>query len=160
MRKKIIIFLLGISLFLAHCSFAVEPLSTKASEHAAQFKLSDLSGKEVALSDFSGKPVMLFFWATWCPYCRDELPELQKHYKDIKESGIELLAIDVGEPKERVERILKNQDLEFPILLDADSRVASSYNLVGIPTYVLIDAHGKIKSRSHNLPEDYKNILK
>ncbi|TAN61200.1 TlpA family protein disulfide reductase, partial [bacterium] len=95
------------------------------------------------------------------PFCVKELPNLQKQHAALKSAGIEVLAINVGEPKERVEKFLSKKDrLEFPILLDSDSQVASDYNLVGIPTFILIDAKGKIKSRSHNLPEDYQNFLK
>lgn len=164
MRKQTahrkIIFLLGIFLFLAHSSFAVEPLPAKTNEPAPQFTLSDAAGKEISLSDFAGKPVILFFWATWCPFCREELPHLQKEYATAKAGGIEIVAIDVGEPKERVEKFVDKIGLEFPMLLDKDSRVASAYNLVGIPTYILIDAQGKIKARSHNLPDDYAQLLK
>lgn len=125
------------------------------------FNLNDLLGRNISLSDFSGKPIILFFWATWCPFCVQELPNLQKQYLALKGAGIEVLAINVGEPKERVEKFLSKKDkLEFPILLDRDSQVASDYDLVGIPTFILIDAKGKIKSRSHNFPDDYEKILK
>lgn len=161
MKKQIAAFVLSIILLLPSVSLAVEPLPAKLSDVAVDFKLLDLGGKEIAFTGSSGKPALLFFWATWCPFCRDELPHLQKQYPDLRKAGIDVLAIDVGESRERVEKFLSKKDkLEFPILLDSDSHVASAYNLVGIPTFILIDAKGKIKSRSHNLPEGYEKLLK
>ena len=119
---------------------------------APEFQLSSLSGKNVALSDFKGKPVILFIWATWCPYCVRELAYLEKSYADIKKSGVELLAIDSGEPKERVNKYLKDRKIEFPVLLDIDSKVSYAYNVIGIPTLVLVDAQGKIQFKEITFP--------
>lgn len=161
MKKQIAAFVLGIILLLPSVSLAVEPLPVKLNEAVGDFKLLDLAGKEISFSAASGKPALLFFWATWCPFCVKELPNLQKQYPSLKSAGIEVMAINVGEPKERVEKFLsKKEKLEFPILLDRDSQVATSYNLVGIPTYVLIDAKGKIRSSGHNLPDSYEQLLK
>lgn len=102
---------------------------------------------------------MLFIWATWCPYCVRELAHLEKSYAAIKESGVELLAIDSGEPRERVVRYLSGKNIAFPVLLDTDSRVSYAYNVIGIPTLVLVDAQGKIKFQGNSLPEDYLKIL-
>lgn len=159
--KRQLLFFVSVFLLTASLSLAVEPLPAKLNDAAADFKLLDLTGKEISFSASSGKPALLFFWATWCPFCRDELPHLQKQYQGLKKAGIEVFAIDVSEPKERIEKFLsKKNNLEFPILLDSDSRVASAYNLVGIPTFILIDAQGKIKARSHNFPDDYEQLLK
>lgn len=161
MKKQIAAFVLSIILFLPSVSLAVEPLPAKLSDAATDFKLLDLGGKEIAFTSSSGKPALLFFWSTWCPFCVKELPNLQKQYPSLKSAGIEVMAINVGEPKERVEKFLsKKERLEFPILLDSDSQVASEYNLVGIPTYILIDAKGKIRSSGHNLPDSYEQLLK
>ena len=129
------------------------------SDTAPEFQLLSLSGKNVALSDFKGKPVILFIWSTWCPYCVRELAYLEKVYADIKKNGVELLAIDSGEPKERVARYLSGRNINFPVLLDIDSRVSYAYNVIGIPTLILVDAEGKIKFQGHGLPEDYLKIL-
>ena len=69
------------------------------------------------------------------------------------------MAIDSGEPRERVARYLNNRKIEFPVLLDTDSKVSYAYNVIGIPTLVLVDAQGKIKFQGNNLPEDYLKIL-
>ena len=157
MRK---IFFLGIFLFFCHLLSAVQPLSAETDKSAPYFKLVNLAGSQTSLSDFKGRPVMLFFWATWCPYCRDEFPILEKEYAGMKRSGVELLAIDIGEAKERVEKFLSRKSVEFPVLLDSDSRVAEAYNLIGVPTFVLVDSQGKIRSQGNSFPDNYKQILK
>jgi len=126
-----------------------------SSELATNFKLKDTDDKEYILFDFSGKNLILFFWTTWCPYCRRELIELEREYLSLKSRGIELLSINIGESKERIERFLQKYRLTFPILLDRDYRVSQQYGLLGIPTYILIDGRGEIKLFSHYLPEDY-----
>lgn len=127
---------------------------------AKEFVLSSLEGKEISLSSFKGKPVILFFWTTWCPSCRTELSKvLSKEYPKMKARGISFLAIDVGEPKYRVESFLRGQTIEFPVLLDTDSQVSSSYSIIGIPTFFLIDARGSIKFMGNELTPDYINIL-
>lgn len=159
-KSQIAAFLFSVVLLLPPVLWAVEPLPVKLND-AADFKLLDLTGRELSFSASSGRPALLFFWATWCPFCLKELPDLQKQYQGLKKAGVEVFAIDVGEPKERVEKFLgKKNNLEFPVLLDSDSRVASRYNLVGIPTFILIDAQGKIKVRGHSLPRDYEQLLK
>ena len=69
-------------------SFAAEslPVSSKAEAALVDFSLQDLNGKTVSSADFKGKPVIMFFWATWCPYCRVEIPVLAKKYNEIKEN--------------------------------------------------------------------------
>lgn len=155
-----VIFFLGVFLLSSKVLFAVQPLAPEAGKSAPYFKLENLAGGQTSLSDFRVRPVMLFFWATWCPYCRDKFPDLGKEYAEMKKSGIELLAIDIGEPKERVEKFLSNKNAEFPVLLDSDSRVAYAYSLIGVPTFILIDSRGKIRFQGNNFPGNYKQILK
>jgi len=143
-------------------SFAAEslPVSSKAEAALVDFSLQDLNGKTVSSADFKGKPVIMFFWATWCPYCRVEIPVLAKKYNEIKGNNIELLAIDIGEKADKVAKFMRQANAEFPVLLDLDSRVANSYNLLGIPTFIFINTQGKIVFQGNDLPEDYIERLK
>lgn len=129
---------------------------------AFNFSLYDLEGNKISLSDFSGKPLILFFWTTWCPFCREEFPVLTDNYNDLKKEGIEVLAIDIGESKERVKKftVNLNLDMPFPILLDSASTVAYAYDLLGVPTFILIDSQGKIKFQGNDFPGNYKQLLK
>ena len=140
-------------------SYAAQPLAKNVSEAAPDFKLLNLSGQQISLSGFRGKPVILFIWTTWCPFCRAELVDLQGRYKGMKQEGIELLAVDTGETKEKVEKFLANKNMEFPVLLDSASGVANAYNIIGVPTLVLIDSQGKIRFQGNELPGNYIQIL-
>ena len=157
-----VLFQVGFMLF-ASFSFAAEPLTrvkSAGSEALVDFTLSDLNGRTVSSADFKGKAVIMFFWATWCPYCRVEIPVLAKKYNEIKGNNIELLAIDIGEKADKVAKFMSQAKAEFPVLLDTDSRVANSYNLLGIPTIILINSRGEITFQGNDLPEDYLERLR
>ena len=128
---------------------------------APDFKLLDTYQNVHRLSDYRGKqPVLLFFWATWCPFCQKELSTLNQSYAGLSEDGLEVLAIDVGERPSDVESFIKSYYLSFQVLLDQDQSVASSYKLVGIPVYVLIDKEGRIVFEDSYLPyTEYKNLI-
>lgn len=165
MKRKAIIrlaanFLVFFTLFSNAGLFAARPIDKKVNEPAPLFKLFNLAGEEISLTQFKGRPVILFFWTTWCPYCRQEFLELQKEYGNIASGGVTFLAIDIGEPKEKVERFLKDRNADFPVLLDINSETAYSYNLIGVPTFVLIDAQGKIRFQGNSFPDNYLSILK
>lgn len=123
------------------------------------FTISDLEGKQVSLSDFAGKPVILFFWAVWCPFCTEELPHLQKQYTNIKAKGIEVLAIDINDSSERLKKFLSRNNITLPVLMDEKNRVSTAYQVIGIPTYVLINANGKIQFHGNILPDKYLELL-
>lgn len=142
-----IVFLLSIS--AVSCMQAKEP-EAKTGELAADFKLQDLSQNTFSLSSYRDKqPVVLFFWTTWCPYCRKELKSLKDIYPQLSKDGWELMAIDVGEPAYKVENFVQSFGLTFKVLLDKDTRVADAYGLMGVPTYVFIDKQGRIVHRDN-----------
>ena len=134
-------------------------IENKAILKTPDFTLDDLNGKKVSLSNFAGKPVILFIWTTWCPFCRGEILELQNKYKDMKAGGIELLAIDIGESREKVKKFLDKKNIEFPVLLDIDFKVANMYAVIGVPTIILINSQGEIKFQGNSLPDNYVQIL-
>lgn len=111
---------------------------------ASDFKLKNLNGKEVSLSDYKGKKVFLNFFATWCPPCKAEMPELEKLYQETKDSDLVILAVDLGEDKANVEKFMTNNKYNFSSLLDTDNAVAEKYQVVSIPTSFFIDKQGNI----------------
>jgi peroxiredoxin len=123
---------------------AKEKLATSIKVKAADFKLQDLNGKEVSLSDFKGKKVLLNFWATWCPPCKAEMPDIEKLYQETKNSDFVILAVNLGEDKQTVKSFMDKNKYDFRILLDSDKDVAIKYNIVSIPTSFFIDEKGTI----------------
>lgn len=117
-----------------------------AKTKAIDFKLKDLDGNEVSLSSLKGKKVFLNFWATWCPPCKAEMPEIEKLYQETKDSDLVILAVDIGENLNTVKPFINENKYNFKVLLDYDQSVASQYNIASIPTSYFIDADGNIVS--------------
>lgn len=111
------------------------------------FKLKDLNGKEVSLSDYKGKKVFLNFWATWCPPCKAEMPEMEKLYQETKDSDLVILAVNLDEDKDTVQKFMSSNKYNFPVLLDIDNIVASKYEVISIPTSFFIDKEGNIDDK-------------
>ncbi|MCY4639653.1 MAG: TlpA disulfide reductase family protein [Chloroflexi bacterium] len=117
-------------------------------ELAPDFTLTSPEGARVALSDFRGKTVVLNFWATWCPPCRAEMPELQAVWEERGEGrDLVVLAVDVEESADAVARFVESLGLTFPVVLDVDGAVADHYGLPGLPSTFFIDADGVLRSR-------------
>ncbi len=106
------------------------------------FKLEDLNGNMVSLSDYKGKKVFLNFWATWCPPCKAEMPDIEKLYQETKDSDLVILAVNVGEDKNTVQKFIKDNGYNFPILLDVKGEVSQKYQVTGIPTSYFVDTEG------------------
>lgn len=115
---------------------------------AIDFKLKDLDGKEFSLSELKGKKVFLNFWATWCPPCRGEMPEIEKLYQETKDSDLVIVTIDLGEPLDTVKSFINNNKYNFKVLLDSDQSVSSKYGISSLPTSYFIDVNGNIVAKN------------
>ena len=127
---------------------------------AADFTLPDLDGQPVALNQFLGKkPVLLVFWATWCPECKAAIPEINAMATGPLAAKLQVLGLDFRESREKVANAVKARGIRYPMLLDEKGQVARAYGVVGIPTYVLIGRDGKVVYREHVLPGDLSRYL-
>jgi cytochrome c biogenesis protein CcmG/thiol:disulfide interchange protein DsbE len=122
-------------------SFGVQRFTEK--KEAPAFSLKGLDGKTVSLSDFKGKPVLLVFWATWCPSCRESITLLEKFSIGKRDQfTILLLTID-GQRQKRAERIIKEDYITLPVLLILKEKIMDHYGVGGwIPLIILIDREG------------------
>jgi peroxiredoxin len=111
---------------------------------APDFQLKDLHGSLVRLSTLRGKPVVLHFWATWCPHCLSEMPLLESASRDLSARGAQVLAINLGEPRRKVERYALDHKLNLSILLDTRGKAAQAFGVVGLPATVVIDREGRV----------------
>lgn len=142
----------------------VEPKDTDAAAElnqvAPDFAVYDLQGRVVQLSDFRGeKPVFINFWATWCPPCEREMPDMQRLYAE-RGDEFELLAVNFLEHRPQVTPWVEEKGLEFPILLDVTGDVSSRYGVWSYPTSVFIDKDGIVRGRfvgelSYGIMEDF-----
>lgn len=115
---------------------------------ARDFKLKDLNGKVLTLSDLKGKKVLLNFWATWCPPCKSEMPEIEQLYQETKDSNLIIVTVDIGEPLITVKSFVASNKYNFKVLIDSDQSVAAMYNISSIPTSYFIDVDGNIISKN------------
>jgi len=137
-------------LIISVSAFAEGGMSIKIGDKAPDFKLKKFNSDEtVSLVDYKGKKnVLIQFWATWCAICKREIPFLVNHYNANKAKGdFEILAIllPAGEgDKEKVEKLIEKYNIPYPILIDADTKVATEkYGLTGlIPVIAVIDKDG------------------
>ncbi|MCG8430951.1 MAG: TlpA family protein disulfide reductase [Candidatus Omnitrophica bacterium] len=115
-----------------------------------------------SLSSYRGKqPVLLLFWTTWCHFCQNALKSLTMMYPELQEQGVEVLAINVGESPRKAAHAVRYYKLPFTVLLDRDSRAVRDYNLLGVPTYILLDKEGRIVFQENYLPKRrLRKILK
>jgi len=118
----------------------------KREKFAPDFNLKNLDGDTVTLKDFKGKTILLNFWATWCQPCKEELPSMQRLYKELAARGVEVVAVSIDRDNHGKVRKYKDQyNLTFPILLDPGQKVRKSYFIMGLPTSYLIGADGHLK---------------
>jgi peroxiredoxin len=111
---------------------------------APAFDLKDPQDRPQRLADYRGKTVILNFWATWCPPCREEMPSMQRAHEAVSGDGIALVAINVGEDAETIREFLDSYPVEFPLPMDLDSSVVQSYPVKGLPTTFVIDPDGRL----------------
>ena len=127
---------------------AVSKLETdNGRRNLADFKLSDLDGKPWTLKEQHGKVVLLNFWATWCPPCRKEMPDLEKLYQQFKDQGLVILAIS-DEDASKVLPFIAQQKVTYPILLDPGRKVNELFQIQGIPKTFVYDRNGKLVAQS------------
>ncbi len=115
---------------------------------APAFSLRDISGKTVTLSQFKGKVVILDFWATWCPPCREEIPHLVDFYNRYKGKGVVIVGVALDDEGLRVVKpFVEKHKINYPVVI-ADDAVQSAYGPIqGIPTKFIIDQNGNIVAK-------------
>lgn len=129
------------------------------------FTLEDLDGNNVSLSDFKGKKIFINFWATWCPPCKAEMPDMEKLYQETKDSDLVILAVNIGDDKKTVQEFTTKNEYNFKVLLDLDAKVGRLYQASSIPTSYFVDTEGYLNNgivgpMSLDTMKEYVNNLK
>ena len=109
---------------------------------AEDFTLGLASGGSFRLGDHRGKTVLINFWATWCPPCREEMPALERLYRQHKEQGLVLVAVSIDADSAVVPPYVKASKLTFPIALDPKAEVANKYGVRALPSSFVVDGQG------------------
>jgi cytochrome c biogenesis protein CcmG/thiol:disulfide interchange protein DsbE len=129
-----------------------EPLTgtsgeARVSRPASDFTLPLFNGGELTLSNLKGKPVVINFWASWCPPCRDEAPILEEVWQLYRERGVTFIGVDIQDKEEDARAYIEEFDITYPNGQDLDGRITIDYGVGGIPVTFFVDREGMIVSR-------------
>ncbi len=113
---------------------------------APDFAVPATTGGVLGLAEFRGRPVVLNFWATWCPPCRTEMPEFERFQRE-QGARVVVLGIDMQEDPAVVGAFLRQYGISYRIGLDGDGRVSTLYAVTGLPTTVFVDSAGVVRDR-------------
>jgi len=125
---------------------------------APSFAVPTLSGSTSALDAYRGRIVVMNLWASWCPPCRAEMPDLQHLYQSYKSRNVVVLGVDQGESAQRVGAFAQSLGIHYPILLDQQQQYGRVYAALGLPTTIVVDAHGVVV-RGFDGPLSYPQMV-
>lgn len=114
---------------------------------APDFSLLDLQGERITLSELRGRPLLINLWATWCPPCKAEMPDMQSVYEDYRESGFQILAVNAThqDSAAATASFVQEYGLTFPVLMDTSGEVSRQYQMRALPTSFFVDREGVIQ---------------
>ncbi|MDP2879769.1 MAG: TlpA disulfide reductase family protein [Sulfuricella sp.] len=114
---------------------------------APEVKVALLDGRQISLERLRGKVVLVNFWATWCPYCRHEMPDMERFYDDYRAQGFEILALSQDDAPEPVRQFMAKEGYHFPVAM-AEARHAVAFGGVSrLPTSFIIDKQGRVRHK-------------
>lgn len=112
---------------------------------APPLALVDVDGQSVTLADYVGQVVLLNNWATWCPPCRAEMPELQAYHTAHQEQGFTVIAVEAGDPASQVQQFVEEYDLTFPVWVDTGQQALTIFRNLALPNSFVIDREGQVR---------------
>ncbi len=134
-------------LLVSILAFAAEP--GKKLEKAPEWELQNESGETISSADFAGKPLVIHFWATWCPYCKKLQPGLDKLYREYSDQGLQMIAISFWEDEGATPQAsLDERGHSFKTLVNGDHVARNLFGVKGTPTTVFIDKQGNIVAKT------------
>lgn len=141
---KSISLIVFMTLFLFNgCSRANEQSAGELGR-AVDFTLEGIDGEKIILSNIlKTKDAVLIFWTTWCPYCKQEVPDIERFYMENRDR-VAVVGINVRENRAKVERYIRKNRISYPVVLDSNGNIARLYNLKGVPAIVAISKEDKI----------------
>ncbi len=131
---------------------------------APDFTLKSMSGENVKLSELRGQVVMINFWASWCGPCRQEMPLLDELHARYSPMGFTMLGVNVEKDPSKAQSLLKDIPVTFPILFDQENTVSEAYDVIAMPSTVVVDRDGNIRYVHHGYkPGDenaYQDVIR
>ena len=120
-------------------------IATVVGKSAPDFTLKSLDGKNLKLSEMTGNVILINFWASWCGPCREEMPLLNALHNKYEPLGFTVLGVNVEEDLKGAKGFLKNFPVDFPVLLDNTNKVSKQFEVVAMPTTVVVDRDGNMR---------------
>ncbi len=130
--------------FATSANLSTELIEIEHKPIAPRFNLPDMQDESRELTDYLGKPVIISFWATWCPPCRKEIPYFNRAWEKLKNDEIEMLFVNINEGKETIEAYTKDHPIKLKILRDEGAGQLKNWNMTGLPTTFVIDPEGRV----------------
>jgi len=140
----LIIILIGAGLLITSL---VLLLATGGSKQPNPNAILMLDGKSTEVADYQGQVLIVNFWASWCPPCRAEMPEIQAYYDQYQDDGLALLMINSGEPEATARSFIQQTGFTFPVGLDPTNRISNNYGINALPVTLVYDRSGEIVYR-------------
>lgn len=139
------------STFAVQAEALLVSLQLRVGAEFPDFQTKDINGEPLSLSQFKDKVVLIDFWATWCPPCIEEMPNIVKTYQKFHDKGFEIIGISLDQNENRFLRFLKDNSMTWRQHFDGkggENELARKYSITSIPTTFLIDANGKIIAKN------------
>ena len=149
--RKVLITLISAAIF------AFPAIAGELAGQAPDFTLQSREGGQVSLSELRGDVVMINFWATWCGPCRAEMPHLEALHQRYSDLGFTLLGVNVEEDSRLSDQFLEETPVSFDILFDPQNGVSELYDVIAMPSTVLVDRQGNMRFIHHGYKEGYEN---
>lgn len=120
---------------------------TEINRPVSPFTATLLDGSSVSSESLRGKVVLVNFWATWCPYCRHEMPAMQEFYRDYHAQGFEILALSIDDDPAKVRDFMRKEGYQFPAAMNSPSQNTAFGEVSSVPTSFLIDKRGVLRKK-------------
>jgi thiol-disulfide isomerase/thioredoxin len=130
------------------CSSKTPTATTATKKPGFDFTVEDLDGRTVRVSDYLGKTVLVNFWAIWCGPCRSEMPDLNAVYRQYRDRGVVVLAVNVTEDSSAIKSFAQQQGLALPMLRDVGNVVGRALRIDALPTTFFIDREGQLRRKT------------
>ena len=147
----------GVVLLLTLLAGSQPALAVGPDDKAPDFTLKSLDGANLRLEEYRGQVVLINFWASWCGPCRQEMPHLEALHQRYSSLGFTLLGVNVDKDSGDAEGFLEDTPVTFPILFDPESSVSELYDVIAMPTTVLVDRSGNMRFIHHGYKPGYEN---
>lgn len=138
------------------------PATLQHGQPVPGFLLPTLSNGETRFpEDYPGQVVAIRFWADWCPFCEHEMQALEPVYRRYRDQGLQLLAINVRQDRQRAMKFVQPLGLSYPVLLDQEGSVARAYAVSALPVTYLVDGEGLLRGRilGESTPEVFEQLV-